>query len=96
VGHCTEYNKQTNTFCIVCKRWLFDPQLAANQAKNENGNDPELIKISFQDGATCDDGEANTICAMFSAGIRLTRLHWNLMEPLKEAGTAMKVMKGAP
>jgi hypothetical protein len=57
---------------------------------------PKLIKISFQDGAICDDGEANTICAIFPDDIRLTRLHWKLMESLRVAGTSMKVMKGAP
>jgi hypothetical protein len=57
---------QTNTFCIVCKRWLSDPQLAANRAKHDHNDDQKLIKITFQDGVFGDDTEANTICAIFS------------------------------
>ena len=65
-GRCAECNMQTNTFCIVCKRWLCDPQLAANRANHDYNDDPKFIKINFQDGALGDDAEANTICAIFS------------------------------
>ncbi len=30
-GSCVECSRITNIFCILCKKWLCDPQLAANR-----------------------------------------------------------------
>jgi hypothetical protein len=42
-GCCAECNMQTNIFCIVCKRWLCDPQLAANRSQKNGCNQPKFI-----------------------------------------------------
>ncbi len=72
-GHCAECNRLTNYFCIVCKKWLCDPQLAANRPKAlgsngkqgwVNNNDPKFIKIMFDDGVI--SGKEVAICAVFS------------------------------
>jgi hypothetical protein len=52
----------TNIFCIVCKKWLCDPQLAANRGSAVS-EDPKYIKINL-DGAL--SGMETSICAIFS------------------------------
>lgn len=52
----------TNIFCIVCKKWLCNPQSAANQSDG-NCEDPKYIKIRFDNqGGT---GKTETICAVY-------------------------------
>jgi hypothetical protein len=63
-GHCAECNKITNLFCIICKRWLCDPHLAANRGMNGGGDDPKFIKITLDDGK--QSGKEATICAVYS------------------------------
>lgn len=63
-GSCAECHKLTNIFCIVCKRWLCDPQLAANRSQ-ENTDDPKFIKITFHDGED-RDADVDAICGVFS------------------------------
>jgi hypothetical protein len=62
-GCCAEYNMIPNIFCIVCKKWLCDPQSAANQALTVS-EDNECIEIKFYDGALT--GTETSICAIFS------------------------------
>jgi hypothetical protein len=52
----------TNVFCIVCKKWLCDPQLAANRGLGTS-EDPKYVKINFGDGAL--SGAETSICAIF-------------------------------
>jgi hypothetical protein len=67
-GRCAECNRLTNVFCIICKKWLCDPQLAGNRdtlgTKSVIHNDPKYIKIVFDDGAV--SGKEEAICAVFS------------------------------
>jgi len=74
-GHCTECQRQTNYFCIICKKWLCDPQLAASRPKalDKNGeecrkvsgmDDPKFIQISFDDRVRF--GKKDPVCAVFS------------------------------
>jgi hypothetical protein len=68
-GHCVECNRLTNVFCIICKKWLCDPQLAANRDTLGNkllvtNDDPKYIKIVFDDGVI--SGKEEAICAVFS------------------------------
>ncbi len=64
-GHCVECNHLTNLFCIIYKKWLCNPQLAANQNMlgsklDADANDYKYIKIEFDDGAI--SGKEETIC----------------------------------
>jgi hypothetical protein len=61
-GRCVECNRITNNFCILCKKWLCDPQLAANRGMQSD--DPKYITITFDDGTVT--GSVNKICAVFS------------------------------
>jgi hypothetical protein len=47
-----ECHMAINIFCIVCKKWLCDPQLVANCSDNDQiaTNNPRYITISFDDG----------------------------------------------
>jgi hypothetical protein len=65
-GYCTECNRRTNTFCIVCKKWLCNTQLAANRGPQHigsklNHHDPS---ITFDDGKLT--GKPQQICAIYS------------------------------
>ncbi len=69
-SNCAECGRITNTFCIKCKTWLCNPQLAANRGSDKensvglNEMDPKFIMIQFDDGRTIEKKE--TICAIFS------------------------------
>jgi hypothetical protein len=69
-GYCIECNRKTNTFCIVCKKWLCNISLAANRGppqKDKNKlkqNDPKFISITFDDGTLT--GKPQKICAIYS------------------------------
>jgi hypothetical protein len=65
-GKCVECHRATNIFCIICKKWLCDPQLAAYRTDNDHSasNDPKYITISFDDDMT--NRKENAICGIFS------------------------------
>ncbi len=65
----------TNFFCMICKKWLCDPQLATNHPKalendgegwvNGSGtDDPKFIQVAFNDGTL--SGKKDAICTVFS------------------------------
>jgi hypothetical protein len=52
-GYCVECNRLTNVFCIVCKKWLCDPQLAANRDTLGNkllvtNDDPKYTRLLWR------------------------------------------------
>jgi hypothetical protein len=72
-GHCVECHRLTNYFCIICKKWLCDAQLAANhpkasgreeEKKGSKIGDPKFIKVTFDDGSL--SGKEDYICAIYS------------------------------
>jgi len=62
-GRCVECNHITNVFCILCKKWLCDPHLAANRSTQWR-DDPKYITITFDDGKL--NGKEKRICAIYS------------------------------
>ncbi len=64
-GLCVECHRSTNMFCIVCKKWLCDPQLAANRSDSEKlaTDDPKYITISFDDGKMTE--KKRDLCHIF-------------------------------
>jgi hypothetical protein len=48
-SRCVKCSRLTNIFCIICKKWLCDPQFAANRSEINN-DDPKYIKITFDNG----------------------------------------------
>jgi hypothetical protein len=61
-GHCVECSHIMNIFCILCKKWLCDPQLAASRSMQSD--DPKYIKITFDDGKL--SGKEKRICTIYS------------------------------
>jgi hypothetical protein len=53
-GCCVECGRKTNTFCIVCKKWLCNIQLPVNRPGvkevKENMDEPKFILLTFDDG----------------------------------------------
>ncbi len=62
-GRCVECSHIMNFFCILCKKWLCDPQLAANCSIMQS-DDPKYVTITFDDGKL--SGKEKRICAIYS------------------------------
>jgi hypothetical protein len=77
-GKCVECHWATNIFCIICKKWLCDPQLAANRTDDDHpaSDDPKYITITFDDDNMT--GKINTICAIY---LCWQRSHQASLEP---------------
>jgi len=86
--YCIECNQKTNTFCIVCKKWLCNTQLAANQGPPHKGNselnqhDPKFISITFNYGKFT--GKPQKICAIYSCW------HKSLQASLEAGGAVVR------
>jgi hypothetical protein len=93
-GYCIECNRKTNTFCIVCKKWLCNISLAANRGppqKDKNKlkqNDPKFISITFDDGTLTGKPQKIT-----HVGTSLIKLVLKQKEPWYEDSMAMKTVK---
>ncbi len=67
-SRCVACGMLTNIFCIVCKKWLYNPQSTANRSDG-NSDDPRYIKIRFDNqGVT---GKTESICTIYSCWHKL-------------------------
>jgi hypothetical protein len=79
-------------FCIVCKKWLCDPQLAANRSDSEKlaTDDPKYITISFDDGKMTEKKKRSV--PYFPVGTSPIKLPLKQMELWHGDGFATKIM----
>jgi hypothetical protein len=91
-GLCVECHRSTNMFCIVCKKWLCDPQLAANRSDSEKlaTDDPKYITISFDDGKMTEKKKRSV--PYFPVGTSPIKLPLKQMELWHGDGFATKIM----
>jgi hypothetical protein len=80
-------------FLLVYKRWLCNPQLAANRSKKNGCNEPTSYKSPLKMEAAVNVKIQMQFVQYFRAGIRHTRLHWKKMEHWSEAGTVTRVYR---